>query len=343
MGVQLSNLISKRNIDLDFLANKKIAVDAFNMIFQFLSTIRQRETGEPLTDSKGNITSHLSGLFYRNIKFLENNIKPIYVFDGDPPEFKRKTIEQRNEIKKLAKEKLEIALKEGKLDEIMKYAQQTSRLTNEMIEEAKKLLDALGIPWIQAKSEGEAQAALLVKNNDAYAVVSQDYDSLLFGSEKVIRNLSISGRKRFIKGTWVAVEPEIIELDQILEELKITREQLIIVGILIGTDYNIGGIKGVGPKSALKIIRKEKTLDIVLKKIDWTFDVDATEIYDFFLKPPVKKEYDIEFKTPDKEKLTKLLVEKHDFSQERVEKFADKILESKKKGTQYSLGDWLKK
>ncbi len=342
MGVQLNRIIPKRKIDLEFLSNKKIAIDAFNMIFQFLSTIRQRETGELLKDSNGNVTSHLSGLFYRSIRFLDNNIKPIYVFDGPPPEFKRKTIEERKKRKEEAKKQLELALKESRVGDVMLYAQQTSELTDEMIEESKKLLDALGIPWIQAKSEGEAQACYLVKNNDAYAVGSQDYDSILFGAERLVRNMSVTGRKRFIKGTWIQIEPEIIELNKVLEELGINRDQLIIAGILIGTDYNPRGIKGIGPKGALKLVKEEKTLDKVLKKIDWNFDIDAEEIYNFFLNPPIEKKYKIEYKEPDKNKIMKLLVDEHDFSMDRVEKNIDKMLESKKQGSQASLGDWLK-
>jgi len=323
MGVQLNQIIPKRKINLEFLSNKKIAIDAFNMIFQFLSTIRQRETGEPLKDSKGNVTSHLSGLFYRNIRFLENNIKPIYVFDGSPPEFKRKTIMEREKRKEEAMKKLEQALKEGRIEDVMLYAQQTSQLTDEMIEESKKLLDALGIPWVQAKSEGEAQACYLVENNDAYAVGSQDYDSLLFGAKKLVRNMSATGRKRFVRGMWIEIEPEIIELDEVLKELGINRNQLIIVGILIGTDYNPGGVKGIGPKNALKLVKQEKTLDKVLKKIDWDFDIDAEEIYNFFLNPPIEKKYKIEYRQPDRDNI-------------------DKLLQAKKQESQSTLGNWLK-
>ncbi|MCD6226835.1 MAG: flap endonuclease-1 [Candidatus Aenigmarchaeota archaeon] len=342
MGVQLNQIIPKRKINLEFLSNKKIAIDAFNMIFQFLSTIRQRETGEPLKDSKGNVTSHLSGLFYRNIRFLENNIKPIYVFDGSPPEFKRKTIMEREKRKEEAMKKLEQALKEGRIEDVMLYAQQTSQLTDEMIEESKKLLDALGIPWVQAKSEGEAQACYLVENNDAYAVGSQDYDSLLFGAKKLVRNMSATGRKRFVRGMWIEIEPEIIELDEVLKELGINRNQLIIVGILIGTDYNPGGVKGIGPKNALKLVKQEKTLDKVLKKIDWDFDIDAEEIYNFFLNPPIEKKYKIEYKQPDRDKIIKLLVQEHDFSEKRVENNIDKLLQAKKQESQSTLGNWLK-
>jgi len=342
MGVQLNQIIPKRKINLEFLSNKKIAIDAFNMIFQFLSTIRQRETGEPLKDSKGNVTSHLSGLFYRNIRFLENNIKPIYVFDGSPPEFKRKTIMEREKRKEEAMKKLEQALKEGRIEDVMLYAQQTSQLTDEMIEESKKLLDALGIPWVQAKSEGEAQACYLVENNDAYAVGSQDYDSLLFGAKKLVRNMSATGRKRFVRGMWIEIEPEIIELDEVLKELGINRNQLIIVGILIGTDYNPGGVKGIGPKNALKLVKQEKTLDKVLKKIDWDFDIDAEEIYNFFLNPPIEKKYKIEYRQPDRDKIIKLLVQEHDFSEKRVENNIDKLLQAKKQESQSTLGNWLK-
>jgi flap endonuclease-1 len=344
MGVQISTIIPKTEIELGDLSGKKVAIDAYNTLFQFLSIIRQRDTGEPLRDSKGRITSHLSGLFYRTIKLIDSGIKPIYVFDGKPPEFKKKTIEVRELAREEARKKWKKAVEEGRKEDIMVYAQGAAKVTVEMIEESKKVLDAMGVPWIQAPSEGEAQCSLICKNQDADYSGSQDYDALLFSSPRLIRNLSITGKRKLPRQeVYIDIKPEIIELDKVLSSLEITKEQLIILGILVGTDYNPQGIKGIGPKTALKMIKEHKTLDKVLEQVEWGFDIDAHKIYEFFLNPPVCNDYEIEWKQPDKDKLMKLMVEEHDFSQERIENTVNKFIETKREGTQSRLGDWLKK
>jgi len=344
MGVQISRIIPKTKVELEDLFGKKVAIDAYNILFQFLSIIRQRDTGEPLRDSKGRITSHLSGLFYRTIKLIDNGIKPVYVFDGEPPDFKKKTIEEREEAREEARKKWKKAVREGRKEDIMVYAQATLKVTDEMTNESKKILDAMGTPWIQAPSEGEAQCALVCNNNDADYTGSQDYDSLLFSSPRLVRNLSITGKRKLPRQqTWIEVKPEIIELKNVLSNLGITREQLIILGLLIGTDYNPKGIKGIGPKTALKIIKENETLDKILKKVEWTFDVDPHKIYEFFVNPPILKKYEIEWETPDRDKLFELMVEEHDFSKERVENALNKLMEIKREGTQSRLEDWLKK
>jgi len=344
MGVQISRIIPKTKVELVDLFGKRIAIDAYNILFQFLSIIRHRDTGEPLRDSKGRITSHLSGLFYRTIKLIDNEIKPIYVFDGEPPEFKNKTIEEREEAREEARKKWKEAVREERKEDIMVYAQSALKVTDEMMNETKKILDAMGIPWIQAPSEGEAQCAFVCNNNDADYTGSQDYDSLLFSCPRLVRNLSITGKRKLPRQqTWIEVKPEIIELKNVLSDLGVTREQLIILGILIGTDYNPKGIKGIGPKTALKLIKENETLDKVLKKVEWTFDIDPHKIYEFFLNPPVLKKYEIEWKIPDRDKLFELMVEEHDFSKERVENALNKLMEVKREGTQSRLEDWLKK
>jgi len=344
MGVQISGIIPKTEIELENLSGKKIAIDAYNILFQFLSIIRQRDTGEPLRDSKGRITSHLTGLFYRTIKLIEAGIKPIYVYDGEPPEFKKTVVEERREARKEAKKKWKQAVKEGRKEDIMRYAQGALSLSDEMLDESKKLLDAIGIPWIQAPSEGEAQCAFICRNNDADYSGSQDYDALLFNSPFLVRNLSITGRRKLPRQeAYIEIKPEIIELEKILSELGITRKQMIIIGILIGTDYNPNGIKGIGPKTALKLVKEKKTLDNVLKDVKWNFDTDPHKIFDFFMKPDVSKNYKFEWKEPDREKTIELMVEEHDFSRERIENAVNKLLEIKKEGTQSSLDEWLKK
>lgn len=336
MGVQISSIVISREVELNELSGKRIAIDAPNMLYQFLSIIRDRMTGEPLRDREGRITSHLSGLFYRTIRIVEAGIRPVFVFDGKAPKFKRSTLERREDVKREAEKKMREALARG--EEALKYAQATAKLTAIMVEDSKKLLDYMGIPWVEAPSEGELQAAYLARKGDVFASASQDYDSLLAGTPRLVRNLSITGRRKLPnKEAWREIKPELIELDRILNGLGINRKQLVIIGILVGTDYNPGGIKGVGPKKALQLVRKEKTLERVLKKVEWNFDVMAEEIFDFFLNPPVSDEYELKWKEPNEEKLIKFMVDKHDFSLDRVSKGLEKLKSSFREGKQTSL------
>lgn len=342
MGVQISEIIPKQEVELIELSGKKIAIDAFNTLYQFITIIRDRMTGEPLRDSKGRITSHLSGLFYRTSNFLEAGIRPIFVFDGEPPAFKKKTIQEREQRKKEATEKWAEALKKG--EKAITYAQAASRLTDEMIEESKKLLDAMGIPWLQAPSEGEAQCSVMCKKGDVWATGSQDADSLLFGSPRLVKNLSISGRRKIPKKeVYVEIKPEIIELKKVLEALGINQKQLILIGILIGTDYNPGGVKGFGPKRSLELVKENKTLNAVLKKIEWDFDIEAEEVFNFFMEPPTTDKYDFEWKEPNPEKILKFMSGEHDFSRERIKKGIERLQQNLSKGTQANLKSWFKK
>ncbi len=337
MGVNLKDLVPKKEVELTSLSGKKIAIDAFNACYQFLSIIRDKMTGELLRDSKGRITSHLSGLFYRTSNLIEVGIKPAYVFDGEPPEFKKKVIEERERAKEEARKKWEEALEKG--EKAITYAQATSILTEEMVEECKKLLEYMGVPYVQAKSEGEAQCAYMCKKGVVWASASQDYDSILFGSPRLVRNLSITGKRKLPrKEIYIEIKPEIVELDEVLRSLGINREQLIMIGLLIGTDYN-EGIKGIGPKTALKIV-KEKELEEIMKGFEWGVEIE--EIYNFFLNPKVTDDFKLEWKFPDREKIIKFMVDEHDFSLERVEKVVEKLEQTFSSGKQTSLAGWFK-
>ena len=341
MGVNLSDLVIRKPITLDALQGKVIAIDAYNALYQFLATIRQPD-GTPLMDSRGNITSHLSGLLYRTINLLEKGIKPVYVFDGKPPEMKDLEILKRMKIKKEAEKKYEEALKRGDLEAARKYAQRALRLTEPMVRSAKTLLELMGIPYVQAPSEGEAQAAYMTRKGDAWATASQDYDSLLFGAPRLVRNLTISGRRKLPgKDVYVEIKPEIIDLEESLRTLGITREQLIDIAILLGTDYNPDGVKGVGPKRALRLIKTYKSLEKVLPIVNGEFPVDPLEIRKFFLNPSVTDNYVIEWKEPDKEGLMKFLCKEHDFSENRVEKAIRRLEKAMRQiRTQSSLEEW---
>ncbi|MCD6227533.1 flap endonuclease-1 [Candidatus Micrarchaeota archaeon] len=327
MGVDIRELVTHKTVTFDDLANKPLAFDAFNIIYQFLASVRQAD-GTPLMDSNGNVTSHLSGLFYRNTKFLEAGIKPIYVFDGKPPQFKRTELIERQMRKEKAEKELEKAAELEKWKEVKKLAKQTIRLTDAMIEESKELLRAMGIPIVQAPSEGEAQAAYMAANGYAYASVSQDYDSLLFGAPRLIRNLSITGKRHHVRGGIIEIKPEEVILDDVLKTLGITRKQLIWLGILIGTDFN-EGVKGIGPKKGLKIVKECKSIDdvirIVYEKKGYEFIEDVKSIEQFFLNPPKTNKFKTEWREINKEKIIKILVDAHNFSYDRIMSTIEKL------------------
>lgn len=345
MGVDLGDLAVKRHISLASLSGKVIAIDAFNIIYQFLASIRQ-EDGTPLMDFKGRITAHLSGLFYRSARLLENGIKPIYVFDGTPPKFKGATQAARTYAKKEAEKKWKEALEQEKFEEAKRYAQATSRLTSEMVKESKELLKAMDIPSLQAPTEGEAQAAYMVQQGLAYATASQDYDALLFGSPLLLRNISITGKRKIPRqNRFVIVEPEEIDLEETLNSLQLTRKQLILMGILTGNDFN-KGVKRVGPKTALKIVKEHKTLRSIQKyakeKYNHEFEEDVEAIYKFFLKPPVEKSKGkFSWGNVDALNIHKILCEEHDFNEERIARTTEKMITSyKEKTSQSKLDKW---
>ncbi|MGD2250870.1 MAG: flap endonuclease-1 [Candidatus Methanofastidiosia archaeon] len=316
MGVQLADIVKRDDIELSRLRGRTTAIDALNILYQFLAIIRQRD-GELLKDSQGRVTSHLSGLFYRSINLFEEGVKPIYVFDGEPPSVKKQTITRRQEIKKEARKKLKKAREEGRTEDVRKYAQQTAYITNEMIEDSKLLLTSMGIPSIQAPSEGEAQAAVLAQNKDAYAAASQDYDSLLFGAPRLVRNLTLTGRRKLPgKNVYITVKTEIVVLKDILDELGITREQLVEIGLLIGTDYN-EGVTGIGPKTALKKVKEGKFSEYGLD-----------DLKKLFLNPKITDEYSIQFKKPTPSNIFKILCDEHDFSETRVENAVDRLVKA---------------
>lgn len=321
MGVNLKDIVPHEPINMEDLKGKVIVIDALNSIYQFLSIIRQPD-GTPLMDSHSRVTSHLSGLLYRTTRLVELGIKPVYVFDGKPPELKRKEIQERKEIKEEAEKEWKKALEEKRLEDAAKFAKRTSRFTDEMLEDSKKLLGLMGIPYVQAPSEGEAQCSYMCKRNDAFAVGSQDYDSLLFGAPRIVRGLTLSGKFKLT----------IIYLDSVLSGMNLSREKLIDIAILIGTDFN-EGIRGIGPKKALKIISENK-----LSEIELDFDIDA--IRKIFLEPAVTNDYEIKWSEPDENALVEFLCKEHDFSEQRVTKASNNLKNALKEFSQRDLSAW---
>jgi flap endonuclease-1 len=342
LGVNLRVLIPKTKVDFHSLSGKSVAIDAYNTLYQFLAIIRQ-PNGTPLKDRSGRITSHLSGLLYRTANLVEMGIKVAYVFDGVPPALKEVEIKRRAKVKAEALVKYERALKEGKVEKARSYAQMTSRLKDYMAEDSKRLLTELGVPWIQAPSEGEAQAAYLTRKGATDYCGSQDYDSLLFGATALVRNVTISGRRKVPrKNVYVEVVPEIMKLDRVLKELDITRQQLIDVAILVGTDFNPDGVKGVGPKTALKLIKKHGCIEEAVTELeDAEFPVEPKRIRDIFLNPKVKDDYKLDWGEPNVDGVVDFLCRERDFSEDRVRKALGKMTAGIKEAkTKTTLESW---
>jgi len=326
MGVDLGELVEPEEISFADLNDKDVAIDAMNTLYQFLSIIRQRD-GTPLKDSSGNVTSHLSGVFYRNINLLENNIRPVYVFDGSTPEIKSKESSKRKKKREEAREEWKKLRDEGKISEAFSKATQSSRLTGDMIEESKKLLDAMGIAYVQAPSEGEAQAAAMVNSDDVYAVGSQDWDCLLFGADKMIKNLTQRKTRKTSGGGTKDISTQLIRLEDVLEQIDITHEKLVWMGILMGTDFN-DGLDGVGPKTAVKLIREHGDLWGALDARDEYIEgVDL--IRELFLDPDVTDNVDVDLDIdPDMDAARAYVTEEWAVAPDEVARGFERIEES---------------
>ena len=300
--------------------------------------IRQRD-GTPLMDRDGHVTSHLSGLFFRSAALLELGIKPVYVFDGEPPELKQKTLQARHEAKVEAEKEWKAAVEVGDLKKALSKATRTSRLTDDMIEDSVELLEAMGIPWIMAPSEGEAQMSHMVSKGNIWAGASQDYDALLFGTPRLVRNLTLAGKRRLPSGKTVDVSPEILTLSDVLSSLRITREQLVDMAILIGTDFN-EGIRGIGPKKSYALIQKHGSLEEMEKSETVHVPAEYRDVRDIFLKPDVTDDYAIEWGKVNDEGVRKVMCDKHSFGVDRIDKVLAEVAAKQNVATQKSLDRW---
>ena len=341
MGVNLSGLIEPRTVELSELEGRSVAVDAYNTIYQFLSIIRQPD-GSPLCDRTGRVTSHLSGILYRTSNLISQGIEPSFVFDGAPHDLKRAVLAERKERREKAMTEWEYAVEEGDLKKAFSKAQQTSRMTHEIRESSKELISYLGLPVINAPSDGEAQAAYMCSKGDVWASASQDFDSLLFGTRTLIRNMTITGRRKVPgKDQYKDVKTEIIDSKEFLDALGITREQLVDMCILIGTDFN-PGITGIGPKKSLKLIKDHGDLEGAMKHLSADIPF-CGEVRDIFLNSRYTDDYSTVPGDIQREKVIEML-EGYDFSRERVENTLDRIDAARKntrsKKSQRSLDSW---
>jgi flap endonuclease-1 len=318
LGVVLTPIIHKQPIDLSDLRHKVLAVDGNGELYQFLALIRLRD-GTPLRDASGRVTSHLSGLFFRTTRLIADHaLRPVFVFDGAPPSLKAAVLAKRRAIKQQFEREHAAALERGDLAEAYSKSTMTSRLTREMVGEARELLRLLGIPTVQAPAEGEAQAAHMARKGDAWAAASKDYDTLLFGAPRLVRFITISG-KEFLpsQGTFRPIVPEVIDLQQLLDVWQITRPQLVDLALLVGTDFN-AGVKGIGPKTALRLVQAHGRIE------DMPADVreqlgSVEEARQIYLQPSTTDAYTIEFGEPDRGGIVDFLCRDRQFGRDRVE------------------------
>ena len=321
MGVILTPIITKETLALAELRGRTLAVDGNAELYQFLALIRMRD-GRPLHDSKGRITSHLSGLFYRVTRLMaEHGVNLAFVFDGTPPALKAREVAKRRAVRQRYEEERDAALARGDTAGAYAKATMTSRLTRDMVAEAAELLRLMGIPTVQAPSEGEAQAAHMAATSPrVWAAASKDYDSLLFGAPRLVRFLGIAG-KEFLpsQGTFRPIVPETIELARLLETLRIDREGLIDLALLVGTDFN-DGVKGIGPKKALKLVQEHGRIEAMPGDIresvgDAAFVDSVRELY---LQPNVTSEFTTASFEPDMDGIVRFLCDEREFGRERV-------------------------
>ena len=322
MGVNLKPVLRHSNPPLENLSGKIIALDAYNMLYQFLSSIRDTQ-GFLFTTADGTVSSHLMGLFYRLGNLMECGLKLVFVFDGKPNIEKAETISKRRMSKQKAEKEWREALERGDLKTARSKAMQSSRITPEIVDSTKELLAILRIPWVDAIEDGEAQASYMTMKGDSWGAGSQDYDCLLFGSTRLVRNLNSSKKSSIKKGR---VEPakskiELIKSEEVLRKLGITREQMVDMALLIGTDFNLG-VKGIGPKTSYRLIYRYTSIDKFPRKITGKYDINIPaldELRDIFLKPRVHDDYTLGWEAVDTDAVVDFLCGKHGFSRERVD------------------------
>ena len=315
MGLRIGPLIKElglgRVVNAEYLRGRVLVVDALVTIYQMLATIRGPD-GYFLVDREGRITSHLVGIFNRECRLMSLGIRSVYVFDGPPHPLKLQTLKMRKEEKKKFYGEFLEAVRRGDVDSAIKVGKSAMFVSDEMVSQTKRLLELLGIPIVQAVHDAEAQAAYIVKKGDCYALVTRDWDAFLYGSPRIIMHWKLTLDDY--------LPTKLYELDEFLKKARLSFEEFIELAILLGTDYNPGGFRGIGPKKAYKLIKTYKSVDklIELGKIKWRWDISPSQIRDIFMNPPVTDDYIVEFGEPDIDGLVRFLVDEHNFSAQRV-------------------------
>ncbi|XP_055705199.1 flap endonuclease 1 [Phlebotomus papatasi] len=317
---------------------RKVAIDASMCLYQFLIAVRS--DGVQLTTVDGETTSHLMGIFYRTIRLLDNGIKPVYVFDGKPPNLKGGELQKRAERREEAQKQLHKATEAGDQEAMDKFNRRLVKVTKEHTEEAKQLLKLMGVPYIEAPCEAEAQCAAMVKSGKVFATATEDMDALTFGSSILLRHLTSSEAKK--------MPVQEINYDRMLHGLEFSVDQFIDLCILLGCDY-CESIRGVGPKRAIELITQYKSIETILEKIDkkkytvpedWNFN----QARQLFKEPEVQDPQSIEIKwtDPDEDGIVAFLCGHRQFNEERIRSGIQKIKKSKSMATQGRLDSFFK-
>lgn len=327
MGCNLRDLATPENIDLATLSGQRVGIDAFLTAFQFLTTMRDRSPqgdGGPLRSNDGKIVSHLMGFLNRTTTLLSLGIKPVYIFDGQSPELKRDELEIRRARRAEAERVHQEAIAAGDFALAQKMAPRIMYYSQEMVDETKKLLDLLGVPWVVAAAEGEGQAAVMAAKGQLDVVATQDWDALLYGTPRLVRNLMSDGTRQHGR----TVHAQMIHLGTMLDTHELSREQLIDLAIMIGTDFH-PGIKGIGPKTGIKLIKSLGTIEAICQEKDKDVPERLDEIREIFHHHPAVEVEDDDLLpgSVDVKGLTQFLQVERQFSQRRMDNAFDKLRE----------------
>jgi flap endonuclease-1 len=340
LGVLLTPILKREQTSFKALYGKSFAVDASIELHQFLALIRKPD-GKLFTDPQGGVTSHLMGLLTRTSRLImDYKLQPVFVFDGRPNPLKRRIIEERRKVREKAQVEYSQALTEKDYSRAWSKVVMTGRVTRDILADAKRLLTLMGIPWLEAPEDGEAQASYMASKGQVWAAASKDYDCLLFGAPILARYLTLTGKEYLpSKKTSRPLIPELIKLFDNLQALGIKREQLVDIALLVGTDFN-EGVMGIGPKKALSLIKEHGSADNLPPQIRNELPTDLEEVRKIFLQPSVRDDYVLNRTRPNPSGMVEFLAEERAFSRERVQKIADR-LSSAWNEADSQLGKWL--
>ena len=335
MGCNLRDLVSPESIELSDLSGQRVAIDVFLNSYQFITSMTGVD-GKPLSFD-GKPVAHLMGFLARATVMISEGIDPVFVFDGKPHDLKRETLDGRRERKIEAVSRWEAAVDAGDMEAAKKLGPQTAEYTPHMVQETKDLFDLMGVSWVEAPMEAEGAAAVMCSRGDVAAVASQDWDTLLYGSPVMVRNLTSHGTRRFGR----VMSAERILLSETLESHGITREQLVDLGIMVGTDFH-PGIKGIGPKTGLKLMKKHGTMEAVAEARGFELPDNLEGIRSLFMEHPVGDEPLPEAQRAVEEDLRSFLQEERGFSERRMERALNRLAEAGrlKSSSQPSLFDF---
>ena len=340
LGVLLAPILKREQTSFKALYGKSFAVDASIELHQFLALIRKPD-GMLFTDPAGGVTSHLMGLLTRTSRLIiDYKIRPVFVFDGRPNALKKGTIESRRKAQEKAKAEYSKALTDKDYSRAWSKVVMTGKVTRDILADAKRLLTLMGIPWLEAPEDGEAQASYMAAKGLVWAAASKDYDCLLFGAPILARYLTLTGREYLpSKHTSRPLIPELIKLSDNLEALGITREQLVDIALLVGTDFN-EGVFGVGPKRGLSLIIEHKSADNIPPHLRKQLPANLDEVRNIFLQPNVRDDYTLNRTRPNPDGMVEFLVQERAFSKDRVQKIADRLASAWDESDS-QLGKWL--